>query len=253
MAEAIDNTAVNEASGDAADIPSVETYHWHQPIISQRKPGSTRAVLRRWRDLKAIYLNRRLDPVLREEIMISVADADTSRQCSFAHHEWALAEGISDAELAALEGGDVEFFDARKLAAIVWTHEYASTDFTSVPDVIDADFRQQYSAQEQADIELAARTMYWLNEISNGTDAFYFRLKGKPVPEGHAGKEFQAALVYILVVPFLLIYLAIRRRHRLVAEVRSMGPFFVAFEERKRKKLIRWAKAGSSRISPPPT
>ena len=54
----------------------------------------------------------------------------------------------------------------------MWTHEYASTDFTSVPDVIDADFRQHYDAQEQADIELAARTMYWLNEISNGTDAF---------------------------------------------------------------------------------
>ena len=105
MAEAKDNTAVNEASGDAADIPSVDTYRWHQPLISQRKPGSTRAVLRRWRDLKAIYVNRRLDPVFREEIMISVADADTSRQCSFAHHEWALAEGISDAELAALEGG----------------------------------------------------------------------------------------------------------------------------------------------------
>ena len=104
--------------------------------------------------------------------MLSVADADTCRQCSFAHHEWALAEGISDAELAALEGMNPEFFDARKSAAIYWVHEYASTDFTSVPDVIDADFRQQYDAQEQADIELAARTMYWMNETSNGTDAF---------------------------------------------------------------------------------
>ena len=114
MAEAEDNTGVNEASGDAADIPSVNTYRWHQPFISQRKPGSTRALLRRWRDLKAIYVNRRLDPVFREEIMLSVADADTCRQCSFAHHEWALAEGISDAELAALDGMDAEFIDARK-------------------------------------------------------------------------------------------------------------------------------------------
>ena len=221
MAEEEVNIEVSEASGDAADTAAVDTYRWHQPFISQRKPGSTRALLRRWRDLKAIYVNHRLDPVFREEIMLSVADANTCRQCSFAHREWALAEGMSDAELAALEGMDAEYFDGRKLAALYWVHAYASSDFTSVPEVIDADFRQHFDAQEQADIELVARLMYWMNETSNGMDALWFRLKGKPVPGGRASKEFQAALLYILLVPFLLIYLAIRRRHRLIAEIRA--------------------------------
>ena len=79
----------------------------HHPIIGQRRKGSTAALLRRTRDLWAIYLKHRLDPVFREEIMLAVAGADSSRQCSFAHREWALAEGISEAELAALEGLDI--------------------------------------------------------------------------------------------------------------------------------------------------
>ena len=100
--------------------------------------------------------------------MLSVAGADSCRQCSFAHREWALAEGLPEAELAALEGLDAESFDARTWAAIAWAQAYARSDFADVPDAIDANFRQHFSAQERADIELVARTMYWLNETSNG-------------------------------------------------------------------------------------
>ncbi len=251
MAEETVNSEASEASGDAAAAASITEYPRHQPFISQRKPGSTSALLRRWRDLGAIWLGHRLDPIFREEIMLSVADANTCRQCSFAHREWALAEGLSDAELAALEGLNPEYFDGRKLAALYWVHAYASTDFTSVPDVIDANFRQHYDAQEQSDIELVARTMYWMNETSNGMDALWYRIKGKPVPGGHVGKELMAALVYVLLVPPLLIYLAIRRRHRLIAELRAIPKFFVSFEERQRKNFLNRSRANNQPLTPP--
>ena len=90
----------------------------HHPIIGQRKRGSTTALFRRVRDLGAIYFRQRLDPVFREQIMISVAGADSSRQCSFAHREWARAVGISEAQLAALEGLDTESLDERRWAAM---------------------------------------------------------------------------------------------------------------------------------------
>ena len=123
--------------------------------------------------------------------MLAVADADTCRQCSFAHHEWALAEGISDAELAALDGMNPEFIDPRKAAALYWVHEYASTDFTSVPDVIDANFRQQYAPRNR-------RTSNWPPDdvLDERDQQRHGCLLVSPQGQARAGrtanKEFQA-------------------------------------------------------------
>ena len=57
----------------------------HQPLISHRRRGSTRYLLRHVRDIKAIWINERIDPVLREQLMVSVAAANSCRQCSYAH------------------------------------------------------------------------------------------------------------------------------------------------------------------------
>ena len=117
--------------------------------------------------------------------MLAVAGANSCRQCSFAHRQWALAEGLPEAELAALEGLDAESFDERTWAAIAWAQAYARSDFAEVPDAVDANFRQHFSAQEQADIELVARTMYWMNETSNGVR----RRPDTPEARSGAGKH----------------------------------------------------------------
>jgi hypothetical protein len=202
----------------------------HQPLISNRKPGSTRYLIGKWRDLKAIWLDKRFDPVFREELMLAVAGADSSRQCSYAHREWALAEGLSDAELAALEGLDEASFDARKWAAIAWASATARSDFHGVPEVIEANFRQHFSPQEQADIDLITRVMYWLNEISNATDAAWSRFKRKPVPGSTVLSEFEAVVLYVAGVPLLLIMLGVMRRRRPINMLRGMGPFFRQFQ-----------------------
>jgi AhpD family alkylhydroperoxidase len=181
----------------------------------------------------AIWFGHRLDPAFREEIMVAVAAADNCRQCSYAHREWALAEGLPEAELAALEGLQVEFFDKRKWTAIVWAQAFASSDFTDVPDAIETSFRREFGSQEQADIELVARTMYWMNEASNGVDAALLRLKGKPVPGGRPLKELEALLLYVIIVPFLFVMLAIKRRRSLISLIRGIGPFFREFEARR--------------------
>ena len=67
-----------------------------KPIISTREfAGLTAGLLRQAPDLKAIWIGGRLEPAFREEIMVAVAAANNCRQCSFAHREWALAEGLS--------------------------------------------------------------------------------------------------------------------------------------------------------------
>ena len=222
----------NAATPGAAKWGPMTAHGLHHPIIGQRRKGSTAALLRRTRDLWAIYGRHRLDPVFREEIMLAVAGADSSRQCSFAHREWARAEGISEAELAALEGLDIESLDARTWAAIAWAQAYARSDFADVPDAVEANFRQHFSAQERADIELVARTMYWLNETSNGVDAFLSRLKRDRVQGSTVLSELVALVLYAIAVPFLIVLFGIKQRRNPISILRGMKPFFREFEAR---------------------
>jgi AhpD family alkylhydroperoxidase len=204
----------------------------HYPTMAQRKPGSTVALLRRGRDLRAIYLDRRLDPAFREKVMLAVAGANACRQCSFAHREWALAEGVSEAELAALEGLDPEAFDARTWAAIAWVQEFARNDLEEVPDAIDRNFREHFSAQEQADIQLAARTMYWANEISNSLRSGVKRAKRTPVAGSTVPREIEALLLYLVGAPVIIGALCVMRRRNPVSMIRDIRPFFREFERR---------------------
>ncbi len=204
---------------------------WHHPIIHRRKPKSTRALLRRWRDLKAIYVGKRIEPGFREEIMLSVAAADTSRQCSFAHQEWALAVGVPKAEIAALKARDAAYFDARKWTAFTWAQAAARSDFGHVPDAIDADFRKEFGAQEQSDIELLARLMYWMNETSNGVDA----AMGAPHRQAGRGERppgGRSLVVYAFFVPYVIVILSARQKRDPVSLMRGMRPFFREFEQR---------------------
>jgi AhpD family alkylhydroperoxidase len=204
----------------------------HYPTIAQRKPGSTVALLRQARDLRAIYFDRRLDPAFREQVMLAVAGANACRQCSFAHREWALAEGVSEAELAALEGLDPGVFDARTWAAIVWVQAFARNDLGEVPHAIDRNFREHFNAQEQADIQLAARTMYWANEISNSVRSGVKRAKRAPVPGSTVTRELEALLLYAVGVPVIVGALCVMRRRNPVSMIRDIRPFFYEFERR---------------------
>jgi AhpD family alkylhydroperoxidase len=211
-----------------ADAPATPVHH---PIMADRKPHRTRALLRRWRDVKAIWGGGRLEPVFREELMISVAAANSCRQCSFAHREWAIAEGIPFERLAALEGMDADKFDDHTWAAIAWVQAAARSDFSTIPPATDANFRREYSSQEQKDIELVARTMYWMNEISNGVDNAMLRVSGKRA-EGNIKSDVEAVLLYVTTVPFLFVYLGMKQGKRPMEVARGMRPYFQQFQVR---------------------
>jgi AhpD family alkylhydroperoxidase len=204
----------------------------HKPVIRSRRRGSNAALLRRTRDIRAIWLKGRLDPAFREEIMVSVAAANSCRHCSYAHREWALIEGLPADEFAALEGRDPDSFDERRWAAVAWAHALAASDFTDVPHAIDANFRAQFSPQEQADIEVVARTMTWMNQISNTVDAAVARVKGDPVSGSSVLSELEAVVLYGLAVPPLIVWLGVKEGRRPMQIVRSMAQFFREFDAR---------------------
>ena len=144
--------------------------------------------------------------------------------------QWALAEGVSEAELAALEGLDEESFDARTWAAVAWAQATARSDFEAVPEIIDANFREHFSEQEQADVDLIVRVMYWCNETSNAVDAGWSRVKGRPVEGSRVLREIESVVLYVLFVPILFIIIGIKQRRRPAEIVRGMAPFFRQFE-----------------------
>jgi AhpD family alkylhydroperoxidase len=222
----------NVASAALPQYGSMTPGGRHYPTIAQRKPGSTVALLRRAGDLRAIYLDRRLDPGFREKLMLAVAGANACRQCSFAHREWALAEGVSEEELAALEGMDPEAFDARTWAAIAWVQAFARSDLGAVPDAIDANFQKHFTVQEQADIQLVARTMYWANEISNSLRSGVKRAKRAPVAGSRVSREVEALALYAVGAPVIVGALCVMRRRNPVAMIRDIKPFFHEFERR---------------------
>ena len=194
---------VDDERAAAAGFGEVSMPGRHKPILGRRKvrAQSTVALAKRMPDLRAIWIGHRLDPSFRETIMVAVASANSSRQCSFAHREWALAAGLPKAELAALEAMDPEPFDAHRWAAIAWVHAAASGGFRHVPEAIDATFRREFTPAEQSDIELVARTMTWMNEVSNTVDAALLRAKKGPVPESRVANEIRALVLYGLAVP----------------------------------------------------
>jgi AhpD family alkylhydroperoxidase len=218
--------------GSTAGVASTAASGRHKPVIRSRKRGSSAALLRRASDIKAIWFDRRLDPAFREELMVSVAAANSCRQCSYAHREWALIEGLPPDELAALEGRDAESFDERTWAAVAWVHALAADDFTDVPEAIDANFRAQFTPQEQADIEVVAQTMTWMNQISNTVDAAVERMKGSPVPGSGVLSEVEAVVLYGLAVPPLILWMSVKEGRRPMQFVRSMAQFFREFDAR---------------------
>ena len=228
---------------DTVTMPTRASRNGHAPAtpFRQRKPviqwqefgQMTVDLLRQRRNLKAIWFHNRIDPAFREEIMLAVAGANTCRQCSYAHREWALAEGLLEAELIALEGLDAESFDPQKWAAVAWAQEAARSDFTHVSDAIDANFRRWYDDQERADLDVVAHTMCWMNRVSNTVDAGLDRLRRKPVPDSGVGRELFAIVIYGVVVPIVLVVLAVKQKRRPMTLVRGVVPFFQEFAIRQ--------------------
>ena len=200
--------------------------------MGQRKFGAGKPLLKHRRDLWAIYRGHRLEPQFREEIMIAAAGADDSRQCSFAHREWAKAEGLSQEELTALEELDFTRLDKRRWAAFAWAQAYARNDLGDVPADVDANFRHHFDEQERADIELAARMMYWLNQTSNSVDAMLARLRGDPRSGSPAWTEVIAVVLYAVIVPPLLIALSVKQRRNPISMFRALRPFLREYEAR---------------------
>ena len=163
-------------------------------------------------DVVAIWGARRLDPKLREEVMLAVAQANACRWCTLAHRRWALAEGVSDAEIAALENQDPGEFDRRTWAAVAWADARARADLGPVPAEFEDELARHYSPAERDDLDLVTTLMTVANRSANTFDALLARLRGRPVPGSRLFDELLIGSGVVLSIPPVAAYLALIRR-----------------------------------------
>jgi AhpD family alkylhydroperoxidase len=188
------------------------------PVVSEARTTTAAAALReaaalapRQRDLIAIWAGRRLAPRLREQVMLAVAAANDCRWCSIAHRRWALAEGATDEELAAIEGQDREQFDRRTWAAIAWAQARTRTDLGPVPTELGAELARHYDERERADLDLVTQVMGLANRSANTFDALLDRMRGRPGAGSHVGDELALASIVAFATPPVATYLGLRR------------------------------------------
>lgn len=204
----------------AANTPRFAAFHKRAYTLPQLG-GHLRTLVARRRDISAIWQGR-IDPALREQIMIAVARVNGCRYCAFVHTRFAELEGVSDDELARLDGLDPTAFDRDEWLAIAYATALAEADFETGDDELGSEIERRSGQQRIEDIESVALAMTFANRTANTLDAFRSRLSGSPDPEGRAFDEAVISTVLIATGPLTVIGLSIPLRMSPIRFIREI-------------------------------
>lgn len=129
------------------------------------------------RRLLAIYGRGRVDPALRERVMVAVSRANACEGCARVHEAWALRAGVSDEELEQIGTGHLVALSAHQRAAVVYATGLAEAHFGQLPPDIQAMADQRLEAGRRRDIEAVAQLMTFANLSVNTASVLAHRLR----------------------------------------------------------------------------
>ena len=125
----------------------------------------------------------RLDSAFRERLMLAVTEVNGCPYCSFLHARLALSSGMSEAEVRALLGGDLEASPDDQLAGLMFAQHWAETRGRPTREALDG-LLDTYDRETAGDIIAAIRSIMLGNLYGNTFDAFRWRLRGRTAPLG---------------------------------------------------------------------
>ena len=169
-----------------------------------------------------IWQKHEIEAGFREELMLAVSKLNDCKYCTWGHHEWAHAAGISEDELDHIEHGDPEGIDRAKWVAISYVIAFVSSEDLNIPSSLIREMRASYSAREIKEIELVARIMDVANRGANTWDAFQSRLKGKPAHGSHILDEFLLSGVFWILAPVSLLVISQQSERSFVDLLRNL-------------------------------
>jgi AhpD family alkylhydroperoxidase len=115
-----------------------------------------------------------LDPAFRERLMLVVTGVNGCRYCSYAHAREALAEGVAQDEIDALEAGMFEGSPSEEVPALLYAQHWAETEGEPDP-VVRKQIERRYGARMLERIEIALRMIRMGNLLGNTFDYVLYR------------------------------------------------------------------------------
>lgn len=143
-------------------------------------------------------VNTAMDPAFREQVMLAVARTNECRYCVFAHTDAGRHAGLTDADLARIEGMDPTDFDRRSWAAISYARALAQADLGPVDADHVAAVVEFHGEEGRRRIETATRLMTVANLTGNTVDALLSRLRGDPAPGARICDELAITSVWLV-------------------------------------------------------
>ena len=194
--------------------------------------NGTRWLAVRWRDLWGVY-GRRMDPAMREAILVAVADVNRCRWCSYAHQTWGLEVGLSAEDIARLTGASEAPADTRIAAASAYARTRAEGSFGPVPTTLRTALLTSFDAGSADDVELVARGMHQANMAGNALDALLARWRGQAPADSRLLDDLAlgsfAFAIIVVGVPVLAILLR-RSPRRVLRDLRGFVGTYDAAE-----------------------
>lgn len=139
--------------------------------------GDGLAVLRSARRLRSIYVHKRVDAALREQIMLAVSRVNACRWCAYVHETRAAQQSAGTAELADVTAA-TRASDSRARAAVAYAVARAEAGRGRRPHPqVDQAFRARFDAQERHDIEAIICLITFANLSANSLHSLSDRLR----------------------------------------------------------------------------
>lgn len=154
----------------APDCPSPRAYPTPRALLADAS-----AVVRSAPRLYAIYARKRLDPALRERIMIAVSRANSCSACTRFHERIAARHGAAGAAPSPRSGGEGSTADL----AVAYAAARAEAAPAPPDPRMEVALRERLGAQELRDIDAIVRAMTLANLSLNTLALLRRRLPGK--------------------------------------------------------------------------
>jgi AhpD family alkylhydroperoxidase len=183
-------------------------------------------------DVWAIVVKHRMDPALREAVMVAVAHVNACRFCSYAHQTHALHHGLSEEDVARITAGSPALGDARLAVATAYARARAEAGFAPVAAALQGPLVEVLGAREADDVEVVARLMHAANMAANAMDALPARMRGRAPAASRLRDDLVLGVFAMVAIVAATPLFAFAWRRSPIAVLREMLSFMRTYEER---------------------
>ncbi len=149
------------------------------------------------------FLSGRVDKAFREKLNMAVTSVLGCRYCTWLHTEMALSHGVGPEELQKILSNEFGDFPQEQAVALAFAQHFSETDAAPQKEA-EQRFREIYDHDTAQDILFYIKFIYFGNLSGNTIDAFFSRLKGRPI---ETSSLFTETVIAALLGPYFLIIL----------------------------------------------